>query len=151
MKWLISTRNVSILNIAKRCNVFHVFFLGDLQMGVSQNMVTLPQITFCSCRKWMLFESLMLRQTRPNKSYHIIPHLFPLLWFWLWKHISKIQSQKRYKKHIQSWTKTLPDLLPGLGGGPRNFQRQGSRQFEIRCIYRGGWNSTQLYKDYNST
>lgn len=87
----------------------------------------------------------------PNKSYHIIPHLFPLLWFWLWKHISKIQSQKRYKKHIQSWTKTLPDLLPGLGGGPRNFQRQGSRQFEIRCIYRGGWNSTQLYKDYNST
>lgn len=27
-KWLISTRNVLILNIAKRCNVFHVFSLG---------------------------------------------------------------------------------------------------------------------------
>lgn len=78
----------------------------------------------------MLFGSLMLRQTPPTKA--IISSLIYSLSYYF-----KDTIQKRYKHISNHEYKHCLISTPELGGGPRKFQRQGSRQFEIRCIYRG--------------
>lgn len=107
MKWLISTSHVSILNIAKRCNVFHVFSLGICSKYKRTTWVCLKTWRPSLKSRFVLAENECYLGPScwdkcPQKSHHIIPHLFPLLLFWLWKHISKIQSQKRSKKHISN-------------------------------------------------
>ena len=154
MKWLISTSHVSILNVAKRCNVFHVFSLGICNKNKRttwvclKNMATLPQITFCSCRKWMLSGSLMLRQTPQKKlSYHpsSIPSLIILTLEAYFKDTIPKKIQKAYPimniniawftSRTRGWSPIFPtSRVPSI--------------WNLLYIW-GGWNSTQLYKDYN--
>lgn len=76
---------------------------------------------------------------RPQKSYHIIPHLFPLLLFWLWKHTSKIQSNpKKDTKNISNHEyKHCQIYFPDSGVVPEISNVKGPVNLKF-AVYVGG-------------
>ena len=100
-------------------------------------MATLPQITFWSCRKWMLSGSLMLRQTPPKKlSYHPspIPSLIILTLEAYFKDTIPKKIQKTYPimniniawftSRTRGWSPKFPtSRVPSI--------------WNLLCIYRG--------------